>query len=715
MGRRSSHTKQKLKNTDMHKMTSLVLDFLSFDVSQSYNEKAIIKHLKIKDKHSKIAVIQTLHALERTNKIKRNSDGRYYSCTERESITGVVDHVNPKFAFISTEEYEDDIWISSRDLNFACDKDVVKIIVTHPGRKDAKPMGKVSKIIKRHKDEFVGKIHILKRRCFVTLDGRKSYFDINIKPEDIHTAQHEDKVLIKITQWPYDRKKAYGEVIRILGKSGENEAEIHSIMAEFDLPFEFPNKIEKEATKLSDQITEEDLKERLDLRDTLTFTIDPADAKDFDDAISFKKLQEGKYELGVHIADVTHFVKPDTLLDDEAKKRATSVYLVDRTIPMLPEMLSNKLCSLRPKEDKFTFSVILELNDEGLVSKTRFAKTLIHSDRRFAYEEVQDILEKGEGEFAEELITINKIAKKIRQERFKRGSINLETTELRFRLDENGKPLEVIPRIRKDAHKLIEEYMLLANKYVAEQVCTWDNKGTHPFIYRVHDNPKPDRFLQFTEFASKYGYQIEQGNIATAMNSLLGKLHGKAEEGVLQNLMLRSMAKAIYTSEAKGHFGLAFAHYSHFTSPIRRYPDMMAHRLLHDYLTKKTVNIDKNLLEEDCKHCSLMERNATDAERASIKYKQVEFIQNSEKDIFDGIVVGINERGLFIEIADNKCEGMLRLSDIHDDYYDFDAKKIRALGRRKNKIINLGDKIKVKVKETNIEKRFIDFYLAEND
>ena len=522
-------------------------------------------------------------------------------------------------------------------------------------------------------------------------------------------VQHNQKVVVKITEWRDEDKNPTGKVIRVLGNSGEHEVEIHSIMAEFGLPFEYPEEVEREAEAISDKITAKDIKDRKDFRDVLTFTIDPADAKDFDDAISYQKLPNGNIELGVHIADVTHYVKMDTLLEKEAYDRATSVYLVDRTIPMLPERLSNGLCSLRPHEDKLTFSCVFELDQDAKVLNHWIGRTVIHSDRRFAYEEAQEHIDQQQGDFYEELTLLNDLAKKLREKRFQKGAINFETVEVKFKLDENGTPLGLVVKERKDIHKLIEEFMLLANKTVAEFIYN-KNKGKDTFVYRIHDHPDLDRLATFANFAKKFGHEItidEDTNVSRTLNDLMDDIVGKPEQNVLEQLAIRSMAKAKYTTLPKGHFGLAFAHYTHFTSPIRRYPDMMVHRLLQHYLDGGK-SPEAEPWEEKCLHSSEREKRAADSERASIKYKQVEYMALAEKKDYDGIVTGVTEWGVFVEITETKCEGMVRLTDIKDDYYEFDEKNMRLIGSKNKKMITLGDKVMVKVVNTDINRRTID-------
>jgi ribonuclease R len=532
--------------------------------------------------------------------------------------------------------------------------------------------------------------------------------------ENIKGAKSGDKVIVEVTAWAEGDRSPEAKVVEILGKAGENEAEIHSIMAEFGLPFRFPEKILHESKAIDEGISSAEIRKRRDFRAITTFTIDPEDAKDFDDALSFRKLDNGNMEVGIHIADVTHYVTPDTGLEEEAFDRATSVYLVDRTIPMLPERLSNELCSLRPEEDKLTFSAVFELDRHAKIINEWFGRTIIHSNKRFSYEEAQDILESGTGIFSRELITLNNLAHKLRKDRFARGAVNFETTEVKFNLDEKGKPLAIIPKVRKDAHKLVEEFMLLANKQVAAFVYN-KKKGEerNTFVYRVHDFPDPEKIHDFALFARQFGHnlQIEEKSISRSLNKLMDEIEGKPEQNVLQQLAVRSMAKAKYSTEQKGHFGLAFAHYSHFTSPIRRYPDMMAHRLLQHYLDDGKL-VNKATLEMKCVHSSEREKRAADAERASIKYKQVEFMTYAEDRDYDGLISGVTEWGLYVEIVETKCEGMIRMADLTDDFYDFDEKKYRIAGRKKGKVYTLGDRVSVRIKKTDIDRRLIDLVFA---
>ncbi len=686
------------------------------NLGERFSYRQLIKELKLRDKKSKEALKDILFSMEAKGKIEKAPDGRFISAVEAPELIGRVDHVNSRFAYIICEESEDDIWVKSDDLKFAIDQDIVKVQMTRPPMDGFRPEGRVTELVSRTKDEFVGRIEVSEKFSFVVPDNRNVHFDVMVYPEKIKKAKHNDKVIVKITKWHDAKNRSpLGEVINVLGPAGENDAEIHSIMAEFGLPFQFSESVEQAAEKIPTEISADDLKQRRDFRPITTFTIDPADAKDFDDALSIEKLDNGDYEIGVHIADVSHYVKPKSILEKEALQRATSVYLVDRTIPMLPEKLSNGLCSLRPNEDKLTFSASFIMDTEGKVKKKWFGRTIIHSDRRFTYEEAQERIESGEGDFAEEIRLLNEIAYKLKDQRFKNGAVNFETTEVKFQLDEKGKPLAVIPKVRKDAHKMIEEFMLLANREVATHIYKWGRgeNGQYTFVYRTHDNPDPEKLDSFGKFAAKFGHKLStSGNISNSLNKLLDDVEGKPEQNVLEQLAIRSMAKAKYTTEAKPHFGLAFDHYTHFTSPIRRYPDVMVHRLLWHYLNEgKPVEVEPE--EKKCVHSSEREKNAADAERASIKYKQVEFMQSMLGEDFEGIVSGVTEWGIFVEITETKCEGMVRLADLDDDFYEFDEKNYRIIGKRNKRIITLGDKLTVKVVKTDIDRRTIDLDLVK--
>lgn len=708
-------TKSTSSESNKKQIESDVLSLLNQTPGRAYSIKQIAKKLVLKKRDDIKVLTFAVLDLEQENRIKEVSGGMYASIQQSKTITGVVDHVSSRFAYVTVGEDRPDVFIKAQDMGSAVDGDTVNIVM-YPSRHGKHPEGKVVEVVRRNRTRFVGKVELSKNFAFVVPDFRKIHNDFFISPEHINGAKSNDKVVVEVIDWAEGGENPVAKIVNILGKAGENEAEIHSIMAEFGLPFKFPVLVEKEADRIAEGITPEEIAKRRDFRSVTTFTIDPEDAKDFDDALSLKSLPDGNIEVGVHIADVTHYVAPNSQLENEAFDRATSVYLVDRTIPMLPEKLSNELCSLRPKEDKLCFAAVFELNADAQILNEWFGRTIIHSDHRFTYEEAQEVIENGTGLFADELKTLNTLALKLKKERFTRGAVNFETTEVKFKLDDKGRPLAVIPKVRKDAHKLIEEFMLLANKRVAQFVFD-QKKGPekNTFVYRVHDHPDPEKVSNFALFARQFGHrlQVDDKSISRSLNKLMDEIEGKPEQHVLQQLAVRAMAKAKYSTEAKGHFGLAFDHYSHFTSPIRRYPDMMVHRLLQHYLDGHN-SVNKPDFETKCIHSSEREKRAADAERASIKYKQVEFMAMMDTGIaYDGLISGVTEWGIYVEIVETKCEGMIRLVDMDDDYYEYDEKSYCLVGRRNKKIYTLGDQVRVKVKKTDIDRRLIDLVFAK--
>jgi len=695
-------------------LKKLIQEVLNDQKNRRISYKQLIKKLGVRDKKTKNSIKSILNELVKNKPKAYESDASALSGKE---IIGKVDFVNPRFAYIVSEEMETDVIVKADNLKYAFDDDTVRVQLFQSKSKTGRIEGKVVEIIDRFRKEFVGRVELSANYAFVIPDFKKMHYDIFVAPENLKKAKHDDKVIVEISKWPSHNKSPEGKVTNVLGKSGENEAEIHSIMAEFGLPFKFSDNLIKQANKIEDGATENEIQTRKDFRDILTFTIDPFDAKDFDDALSIRKLSNGNHEVGVHIADVTHYIRPNTMLEDEAQDRATSVYLVDRTIPMLPEKISNELCSLRPFEDKLTFSAVFELDDNAHIKKEWFGKTVIHSNRRFTYEEAQERIEKKSGDFFAELTILNELALKLKVERFMRGSINFETTEVKFDLDEKGKPIGLKTKERKDAHKLVEEFMLLANKRVAEFVYKMKpGKIKNTFVYRTHDYPDIEKLNAFSVFAKKFGHElhVNEAAISKSLNNLIEDIEGRPEQNVLQTLAIRSMAKAKYTTETKGHFGLAFPHYSHFTSPIRRYPDMMVHRLLLHYLGNGD-SLSEAAFEKKCQHSSEMEKRAADAERASIKYKQVEFMETMLGEEFDGIVSGVSEWGVYVEMTKTKCEGMARLSDMEDDFYSHDPDNYCVVGQNRGKVITLGEDIRVKVINTDINRRIIDLEMVEHN
>lgn len=718
----NKRTKKKVQNRSSLNSHTIqnIIELLNSSPETGFSLRQIIKDVRIKSQTDKDKLKYIMVALADEGKILLKGK-KYQSILLQEqqenNRTATIDFVNPKFAFlvVDTEigEEVEDIRVLVSNMNRALHGDKVEF-TTFFNRQRKREEAKITKIIKRDKDEFVGRLQISDRFAFVVASDRKMFYDLFIPKEKIGEAKDGDKVIAKITQWKPNDKSPTGSITKILGKAGDNDTEIHSIMFEFGLPFEFPKEVDAEANAIPNEIPEDEIKNRKDFRDRTTFTIDPVTAKDFDDALSIRKMKNGHYEIGVHIADVSHYVKPGTLLEEEAFKRATSVYLVDRTVPMLPEKLSNGLCSLNPNVDRLAFAAIFEMDETGKVHKQSFGRTVIHSDRRFSYEEAQERIESGEGDYQEEINILNGIAHQLKAERFKNGAISFESVELKFDLDENGKPIGLTPKIRKDAHKMIEEFMLLANKRVAESIFRKKQDGKPmTMVYRVHGDPDPDKLAQFATFAKRFGYDFDlnEKKIAYSINSLTEEVEGKPEQNIIEQQAIRTMAKAIYTTEPEGHYGLGFAHYTHFTSPIRRYPDVMVHRLLQHYLDKGK-SADENEFEERCKHSSAREKIAADAERASIKYKQVEFMSDFLGEEMEGTISGLTDWGMFVELKDTKCEGLIRYSSISHDQFIYDKDAMIVTGQRHKETFQLGDEVKVIVKETNIEKRSIDFDLV---
>lgn len=696
-------------------LTQLVLNVFEQNGNQALNHKQVSAKLNILEPDSKVVILEILKDEAFKQTLKEISPGKFQLRELKTFVEGKVDLTNDGSAFIVVDdEFEDDIYVAPRKLKNALNGDIVKVYV-YAKSKGKRKEGEVIEIIKRHKMEFTGIVKLSERFAFFVPDDRKMQHDIFIPLNEINGARNGEKALAEITDWPPEAKNPVGRIKNVLGKQGENDTEMNAILAEYGFPLSFPKEVEHEANEIPADITPQEIARRRDFRDVLTFTIDPFDAKDFDDAISFKYLDNGNYEIGVHIADVSHYIIPDSPLDKEAFERGTSVYLVDRVIPMLPERLSNGLCSLRPKEDKLCFSAVFELDANAYVINEWFGKTVIHSDRRFTYEEVQEIIENKDGEYVKEITILNELAYKLRDRKFKNGAISFETTEVKFKLDEAGRPVGVYVKERKDAHKLIEDFMLLANRKVAEFVAK-KGKGKHQytFVYRSHDSPKAETLASFAQFAARFGYKVNTKSdkeIARSLNHLMEDVEGKKEQNVLTQLAIRSMAKAIYTTKKTSHYGLAFDYYTHFTSPIRRYPDVMVHRLLQHYLNGgNSANAEH--YEVLCVHSSQMEKKAADAERSSVKYKQAEFLKDQVGSYFTGIISGVTEWGMYVEIIENKCEGMIRLRDISDDFYTLDEKNYAIIGQRKKKTYRLGDEVKIKVKSVDLTKKQIDFTLV---
>jgi len=702
--------------------TGVVISVFTDNPFKPYNYKQVARLLGIKDKAGKDRIHTLLGELSLAGELTEIKPGKYKLNASRlealgkkkKYITGRLEMKSTGKGYVIPDAGGEDIYIAPNNINHALNDDQVKILL-FPKRQRHKTEGQVVEVLKRVKDSFVGILEMSKNFGFVVPDSKIMPYDIFIPKSLIGDAKNGQKVLAKITEWPEHSNNPFGEIVQVLGQPGDNDVEMMSILAEQNFPLSFPKNVEKEAGKIKAGI-EKEVPLRKDFRDTWTITIDPFDAKDFDDALSLKKLSDDLWEVGVHIADVSHYVTPGSSIDNEAFERATSVYLVDRVIPMLPEKLSNGVCSLRPDEEKLTFSAVFKMNEKAEVKGQWFGKTIIRSNRRFAYGEVQEIIEKEEGEFVENILTLHKMASLLRNSRFKNGSINFISEEVKFKLDKNGKPISTYVKEQKEANHLIEEFMLLANKKVAELIGKpVDGKKPRTFVYRVHDEPNPEKLNTFVQFLKRIGYSLSVSShqsLAQSYNKLFTAIHGKGEEHMIETIAIRTMAKAYYSTDNIGHYGLAFPFYTHFTSPIRRYPDLMVHRLLERYLNGKR-SVNKEPIEEKCKHASEMERKAINAERDSVKYKQVEFLLDKKGQVFDGLISGVSKWGLFVELTESKAEGLVRFNELKDDYYFFDEDNYRIIGREYGNIYRLGDKVNVLVKEVNLEQKQLDFQLVE--
>jgi len=710
MSRKGKGRGRKRSGLSRESVTDQILNILSRSPQQGFNYKQIAKRLNISDMSGKQMILDIMNELAARETIEEIYQGKYRARLAHGYITGTVDMTRMGYGYVSSDETEEDVFISAKNLRTALHGDKVKVWL-YARRKGSRLEGEVVEIIERWRTSFVGTVEVMPSFAFLIPDNKNMPFDLFIPLSKLNGAEQGQKAVARVVDWESKSKNPVAEIINVLGYPGEHETEMHAILAEFELPYHFTDEVENDAEKIPAGITEQDIASRRDLRNVPTFTIDPEDARDFDDALSLRRLENGNWEAGVHIADVTHYVRPDSLTEEEAKQRATSVYLVDRVVPMLPERLSNHICSLNPHADKLTYSVVFELNDKAEVLNEWFGRTIINSNFRFSYGEAQEIIDKGEGEMKDQILPLHNLAQELRRKRLASGALAFEKVEVQFDLDDDGRPLGIRFRDMGTANQLVEEFMLLANRHVAELVGRKLRGKT--FVYRVHDKPDPEKIDSLSHFIRRFGYKLIEDDktpLPKAMNRLLKSVAGKNEQNIIETLALRAMAKAVYSTENIGHYGLAFKYYTHFTSPIRRYPDMMVHRLLTSYLSGDNPG-GQEKYEKLCEHSSKMERIATEAERASVKYKQVEFMSDKTGKVFDGVISGVTEWGLYVEVIENQCEGMIHIRELADDFFEYDEDNYCLKGRSTGKIYMLGDRVQIEVVKADLQKKQLDYRL----
>ncbi|QHC83808.1 ribonuclease R [Empedobacter brevis] len=718
MPRRNFKNTRAKKDKNRTKFTKSIIEILFQNPNKPLNYKQIASALKLTNRIDTELLVKNLNVLLADKKISEVERGKYKINATNDYMVGIADLTSSGSAYIMIDGLEQDVFVQKGKTRNALMGDTVRVYI-YPRKhaKQSKTEGEIVEVIERNKTEFTGIFELGKNGNFGFVTMQNGNHDFFIPKERMNGAQPGEKVVVRLTNWPEGSNSPFGEITEVLGSPDDTDVEIHAILLEYDLPEKFPDEVEEEANQLDTSIDENEVARRRDMRNVTTFTIDPKDAKDFDDALSIRKLENGNWEIGVHIADVTHYVRPGSLIEQEAYKRATSVYLVDRVVPMLPEILSNVACSLRPNEDKYTFSGVFEMDDNAKIVKTWFGRTVTHSDRRFTYEEAQEIIEGKDGDFKDEILTLDRLAKTMRQKRMKYGAVNFDKVEVKFDLDQKHNPQGIFFKISKDSNKLIEEFMLLCNRKVSEFI-SLDKHGkenSNTYIYRVHDDPNPDKLLDLKNFIRQFGYELEIGDRKTtiqSMNKLLADVKGKPEENMVETLAMRTMAKAKYTTENIGHYGLAFDYYTHFTSPIRRYPDMMAHRLLQDYLNGKKSPIAA-VYEDKTKHCSSREKIAAEAERESIKYMQVKYMEQFVGETFDAFITGVQDYGIFVEIPETRCEGLIRSRAMKADHFVFDEKNHALVGKRTRVKYQLGSPVRIKVLNADLIKKQLDFELVD--